>query len=30
MLLMNVSPDDVALTSKVFKQIVDQSTDFKP
>jgi hypothetical protein len=29
-LLANVSPDDIVLTAKVFKQIVDQSTDFKP
>ena len=29
-LLMNVSTDDVVLTAKIFKQIVDQSTDFKP
>jgi hypothetical protein len=29
-LLANVSPDDIVLTAKVFKQIVDQSSDFKP
>jgi Putative bacterial sensory transduction regulator len=29
-LLVNVSPDDIVLTAKLFKQIVDQSSDFKP
>jgi Putative bacterial sensory transduction regulator len=29
-LLANVSPDDIVLTAKLFKQIVDQSSDFKP
>jgi hypothetical protein len=29
-LLVGVSPDDVVLTTKLFKQIVDSSTDFKP
>jgi hypothetical protein len=29
-LLVNVSPDDIVLMAKVFKQIVDQSSDFKP
>src|ERR1700730_7654047 len=29
-LLVNASPDEIVLMAKLFKQIVDQSSDFKP
>ena len=29
-LLTGVSPDDVVVTAKIFKQLVDLSSDFKP
>ena len=30
MLLVSASPDEIVLMAKLFKQIVDQSSDFKP